>query len=489
MGDPDLLKRLIDPLRDALAAALAAHGLTPAQVTTLVELLDVAGVAGIGAVSAPLAARLQAAASRSADRSAAAAAPIAIAGLAAAGLLGWILSHPVPQLLDLFRRWDHVVFSALAGGVLAAVPRAIRTWALTLLSIAFIWQYCGPVATPIVMGASLVAFATLGWRAGNRGAGNAFVLPLLGIAVYSVCWHLRRTAFFDALQTFGLFSFVFLRQISAAVTLSGSARPAFGSYLCYLTFYPGGFGLVGGPEVYSDFARRNLGDQLHHDPARAARGVGWGALQIWVASQISISPAALYDSPTMLAGWGNSLLMFVHTALAAMGAWSMVDAIALFYGFRLHPNFRAILTRQNPSELWWAWRGTFTNWLVRHVYAPLGANQRHQSANIAAAFAVSWLWHAVGIPFLGKEFTLFHLAPITTWAAVNATAVVAHVQAQRYGLRILPASTPAPLRRAIHILLTACLGTLSVTLLQCYGDLVTRFVPFVRLLVGLPMRP
>lgn len=487
MGGPDLLKNLIDPLRDMLRAALAARGMAPAEITALVELLDVAGVAAVGAAMAPLATRLYAAAaSRSAERSAAVDGPIALAGLAAVALLGWILSHPAPQILDLFTRWDHLVFSALAGGVLAGAPPAVRTWVLSLLSIAFMWQYCGPVATPIVLAASLVAFAALGWRTGDRGAGSALVLGLLAATVYCACWQLRRSAFLHALQTFGLFSFVFLRQISAAVALSGSTRPAFGSYLCYLTFYPGGFGPVGGPEVYTDFARRNLGGQLHHDPRRAARGVAWGALQIWAAYRISISPAVLFDSPTTLAAWGNSLLMFVRVALTGMGFWSMVDATALFHGFRLHPNFRGILTRQNPSELWWAWRGTFTNWLVRHVYAPLGANQRHQSLNILAAFGVSWLWHAFGIPFLGKQFTLFHLAPITLWAAVNAVAVVAHVQAQRHGVRILPASTPSSLRRAIHILLTACLGTFSVTFLQCYGDLVTRFVPFVRTLLGFP---
>ncbi len=488
MGGPDLLKNLFDPLRAALRAALAARGMAPAEVTALVELLDVAGVALLGTAMAPLAAHLYAAAAsrRTAGRSAAAGAAIVLAGLAAAALLGWILSHPAPRILDLFTRWDHVVFAALAGGVLAGAAPAARAWALSLLSVAFMWQYCGRVATPIALGASLVAFAALGWRGGGRGPGSALVLGLVAVTVYCVCWQLRHTAFFDALQTFGLFSFVFLRQISAAVGLAGSARPAFGSYLCYLTFYPGGFGPLGGPEVYADFARRNLGGRLHHDAGRAARGVAWGALQIWAASHIPISAAAVFDSSTMLTAWGNSLLMFVRVALSAMGFWSMIDATALFLGFRLHPNFRGILTRQNPSELWWAWRGTFTNWLVRHVYAPLGANQRHQSANILAAFAVSWLWHALGIPFLGKAFTLFHLAPITLWAAVNAVAVVAHVQAQRRGVRILPAATPPALRRAIHIVLTACLGSLSVTFLQCYGDFVWRFVPFLRVLLGLP---
>lgn len=487
MRSADLLDTLLAPLRDPLGAALAARGMSAAQVGALVDVLDLAGVVVVGAVMAVVAARLYraAAARAAAGRSPVGDAWLLVAALAATALLGWILRYPSPHIGALFTRADHIAFSALAGGLLAGATPAGRAWALSALSAVFIWSYCGAPATAITLATIPISFAALGGRVEDAARRNAIVLTLVAAGVYGLCVLLRGWVFVQALQTFGIFSFVFLRQISAAVALRGSPRPPFGNYLCYLTFYPGGFGPIGGPEVYADFARRNLTGRLHHDPRRAARGVASGALQVWIAYRIPTSAAALLASTTMLEAWEHSLLMFVRAALYGMGVWAMIDATALFHGFRLHPNFRGILTRQNPSELWWAWRGTFTNWLVRHVYGPLGASQRHQSANIAAAFGVSWLWHIVGVPFITRDFSLIHLAPISTWAVINALAVIGHVQAKQHSFRILPASTPAPLRRGIHIFLTACLGTSSVNLLQFQSNQMDRFVPFLRVLFGL----
>src|SRR5262245_12195933 len=98
---------------------------------------------------------------------------------------------------------------------------------------------------------------------------------------------------------------------------------------------------------------------------------------------------------------------------------------------------------------------------MRHIYAPLGGSARHQSLNIAAAFAVTWAWHVLGLPFVTPRFRIAQMLPLTLWALINALAVIGHVQWRKRGLRILPRSTPAPLRRGIHIFLTACLGTFS----------------------------
>jgi D-alanyl-lipoteichoic acid acyltransferase DltB (MBOAT superfamily) len=487
MRSADLLARVIAPLRIALVAALEAQGWPAAAVDAIAELLDFAGVAVVGALMVLVAARMCAAdtAPAATQRSAARTVVRSLAAAVAAALLVWMLVNPSAHVGELFTRADHIAFSALVGALLAGASPARRAWALTVLSVAFIWRYCGSVASVITLVTIALSYAALGERDGSVARRKTVALAALGLAAYAVCLWLRRTWFTDGLQTFAILSFVFLRQISAATALSGAPRPPLSNYLCYLTFYPGGFGPLGGPEVYADFARRNLGARLHHDAQRAARGVVWGAVQVWAAYRVPTSTAALFDSTTFLAAWEHSLLMFARAALYSMGVWSMIDATALVHGFRLHPNFRGVLTRQNPSELWWAWRGTLTNWLVRHVYGPLGANQRHQSRNILAAFAVSWLWHVVGVPFIGREFTPLHLAPITLWAAINAAAVIGHVQARQHQLRILPASTPQPLRRGIHMFLTACLGTTSVTLLQFQGGQIDRFVPFLRVLVGL----
>jgi D-alanyl-lipoteichoic acid acyltransferase DltB (MBOAT superfamily) len=210
-----------------------------------------------------------------------------------------------------------------------------------------------------------------------------------------------------------------------------------------------------------------------------------GMAQLWIADRIPTSAEILLASPTTALVWLHSFALFVQIALRGMGFWAMIDATASFYGFRLRPNFDGILRARDPSELWRSWRGTLTNWLVCHVYAPLGANRRHQSLNIAAAFAVSLVWHWGGVPFLSADFRLAYLAPITLWAVANAVAVIGHVQATRRRWSLLPAATPPAVRDAIHHFLTICLGTLSVTLPSLQLGAQHELVPLLRRLAGL----
>jgi D-alanyl-lipoteichoic acid acyltransferase DltB (MBOAT superfamily) len=483
MSDPDLLRSLFAPLRESLHAALTSLGLPLWFVDAGVELSNVVGLGVIAVCLTPVVAHLQERAANAASgEEGGPALPRILVVASTLGLLWWIIQHPTSNVLELFTRWDHVAFSALAGGALAGASPRLRTWALAVLSSVIIFQYAGPLTISVVIGTSLVAFVALGGRTTSR----ATTLATVAVIIYGFAWYLRSKNFLQGVQVFGMFSFVFLRQISAATTVAPSTRPPLGNYLCYLTFYLGGLSLVAGPEVYSDFERRNLGAKLHYDARHAARGIAWGAFQIWAAYRIPIAAADLYASADFLSAWSNSLLLFVRVALNVMGVWAIVEGCALFHGFRLHPNFRGILTRRNPSELWWAWRGTCTNWLVRHVYAPLGANRRHQSRNILAAFAVSWFWHVLGVPYLAPNLRLIHFAPITLWAGLTALAVVGHVQAKKYGLHILPATTPPVLRRAIHMFLTACLATFAVSFLSFQIGPIDRFFPFVRTLFCLP---
>jgi hypothetical protein len=481
MGNPDLLRNLAQPLRNSLQTALAARGLGPPGITWPLELFDAACFGLIAIALAPVATYLyRVSAARFSRRGLSAEdGPFALAAMTALGLLGWLLLHP-SQVFTLFNRWDHLAFCALAGGVLAGAPQTMRAWGLGLLSVAFLWEHFGSMTMFVALGTTLAAFGALHWR----GRVNALALTAIALVAYGLCWYLRQTSFWTGLLVSGLFFKLLLRQISAAATAAGSAPPRLGNYLCYVTFYPGGFGIAFGPEVWADFSRRNFGRRPHLDARLAARRVVSGVLQVWISFRIPISGVDLDAATGFLSAWGGSLLLFVSAALFLMGVWSLVEAAALFYGFRLHPNFRGILTRRNPSELWWAWRGTFTNWLVRHVYAPLGANERHQSLNIFAAFGVSLLWHALGAPFVTKDFSLFQVAPVALWALINACAVTAHLAVRRRGLRLLPEATPALLRRGIHTFLTLCLGSFAVTFLRFHSH-VENFVPFLRLLLGL----
>ncbi|MFN8542853.1 MAG: MBOAT family O-acyltransferase [Candidatus Binatia bacterium] len=168
-----------------------------------------------------------------------------------------------------------------------------------------------------------------------------------------------------------------------------------------------------------------------------------------------------------------------------MAVWASIEASALLLGVRLRPNFARILSCENPSELWRSWRGSFTNWLLQHVYAPLGANRRHQALNIAAAFAVSLVWHWAGLAFLGPRFGWRTLVPMTAWAVLNAGAVIGHMQLQRRCITLAPAATPVLVRRGTKIALTWILGSFSAILPLFQGETLARFPGYVRLLLGL----
>src|SRR5262249_26399166 len=202
-----------------------------------------------------------------------------------------------------------------------------------------------------------------------------------------------------------------------------------------------------------------------------ARRIAIGAAQAWLGLRIPASIDMVLASREPAVAWGSAIVLFIRTALGVMGGWAMIEGAALFVGVQLRANFRGLLTCQNPSELWWAWRGTFTNWLVQHVYGPLGG-RRHLSRNILAAFVVSFLWHALGVPFITADFRLVQVAPVALWATINAVAVLLHANLSR------PVAGAAPAGRiagGIRVVLMWTLGAMTPLLMGLQGDAVVRF--------------
>lgn len=483
----DLLTFVTEPVRRHVERVLGP-GLPASVVAGVSALVDVTALVALGvllAAAGRAVATGQDGQARERGGWLAGAALPAGGAVVAAGLLVWIVWHPSAQFHEVFARGDHLAFALLAGLALARTPLRWRSWLVTVLSLGFLCQYIGPLAVAVAVTAGLLGFAAVQSPSGRKPWAAILVHAAIGLGVYGLCWQMRAHDFLGAVYIFGLFAFLFLRQISFAVAACQGRAGDIGSYLCYLVFYPGVTGVFGGPEVWSEFSRRNLSGRTSPDHTWGARGVARGMLEIWAADRIPMSAEAVFASATTVATWTNSLVLFVKVALTGMGFWALIDATASFYGFRLRPNFEGILRSRNPSELWRSWRGALTNWLVCHVYAPLGANRRHQSLNILAAFGVSMVWHWAGVPFLTPDFHLRHLAPTTAWAAANAIAVVGHVQMIRRRWTLLPGATPSVLREGMHLFFTYCLGTLSVTLPSAQLGAQDQFVPLLRRLAGL----
>jgi D-alanyl-lipoteichoic acid acyltransferase DltB (MBOAT superfamily) len=210
-----------------------------------------------------------------------------------------------------------------------------------------------------------------------------------------------------------------------------------------------------------------------------------GAACMTAALYIPDSKEAMLTSPTAARAWWNLWCVFFRGGLFMIGTWATIEGSALFYGFRLRPNFRGIFTASNPSQFWRAWRGTMTNWLIEYVYIPLGGRQR-QTTSIFGAFAVSTAWHCLGLPFASPgKYTAASFVPIVAWGAVNFLGVAGHAALRR---RRPARAYPQPLGAIVRAAKTAaavCFGSLTVALLGFSLGGAERFPVFACTVMGL----
>lgn len=409
-----------------------------------------------------------------------------LACTAASVLFGWWLArHPSEQFDDLFKRGDHLAFAGLVGLALEHVDSERRKWVLALVSVGLLLQYAGPLPLAFAAATSLAGLTAARVLRTTDLRVVGVVHAALLVLGYAALFRLRRADFFAAAGVQGLLAFWILRHVSLLVHGWRSGMPSAADGLAYLTFYPGAMGVAGAPEVFDEFSRRNLARRPPLDHIAATRRLAEGVLLVATSHLVPVSLESVEQSASAPVAWGFAVLFFVRIALTVTGIWRSVEVTALLYGVRLRANFAGLLTARNPSELWWAWRGTMTNWLVQHVYAPLGANRRHQRRNILAAFAVSFAWHALGVPFVSPEFRIVEVAAVGVWAGVNATAVVAHVTVSRTRLPAAAGPAPAWIRRLAATLSTWALGSLSPILLSYQGAAVERLPRLLRALLGL----
>lgn len=482
MPQEDLLHAAVQPLNDNLAALLAEYQWPPKLIGAAVGLVQVGEVAVlIGGVALLCTAmrRAMGDAGQGSRRWVATALAVMAAGIAA-GVLSWSVRYPSQDISSLFGRWDHLVFSAFVGLALSGVPLRWRMGAISALSAYFVAYHGGPIPFATVIGGALLGYAALRLPAAQRLWPTVLLQGIVLGSIYAVCW--RRHNVLEGLKTQGLFAFVLLRHISFVVEVRRGLPGGLVRYLCYVLFYPSCYGAS---EIYSEFSERNLSGHANYDYRAAVVKVIQGQLQLWASFQIDVSFEQVVQIRSTPFLWLNVLMLFGRSSLFVMGLWATIEGVALLYGFRLRPNFAGILSCENPAQFWHAWRATMTNWLIHYVYIPLGGNRQRQYRNIAAAFAVSTLWHCMGIPFFRETLNVRDFVPIGLWGALNALAVVAYVYFRRLPRPTLLAQMPPPIRQGGKIFLTACLGTFTVTLLSFKPDTLKLFPSFIRTLLGM----
>jgi D-alanyl-lipoteichoic acid acyltransferase DltB (MBOAT superfamily) len=406
-------------------------------------------------------------------------AAMAAAGVYALRLLYWLYLHPSNDLAAVVSRWDYLVFAVLGGLVLHQAPVRARTWALAVLSVVLVGQYYPAEPLRVVLGACLLGFAATRWQVTRRPGVRVVVHLVLMGAVLVWLLSLRAAQPWQALNGWGLYSFVAFRHASFVVESARGVPSTFVDYVCYLLFFPN---CIGAMEVYDEFHERNLATARAAEFKRAAFMTIRGNALIWLGLVIPMSEDRMTSSPGFASMWGSLLVLFFRAAIGTIGTWDVVEGGALFLGFRLRPNFRYVLRATTPSQFWRAWRATMTNWLIRYIYIPLGGNRRHQTVNIFAAFFVSTVWHCLGIPFLRPgSWTPYELLPIITWGGVNAAAVATQARVRRRW-------PPAPRGGAVLVgkwALAMVFGSLTVLLLGFSLAHIDRFGHVVRTLLGL----
>lgn len=479
MSDLDPFKRRAVELGLVLLARL---GVPAAAASWVLELLLIAELAVLLAVVAGAAALLDRAAERG-RAPALVAGAFAAVGLAALRLLGTLYRAPGASLGALLLRWDHLVFAILVGCLLGRLSLAARTRVVIALSLAVLARYVGLEVIGVIVAGCLLGFAAARWAPTCRPGVREVTQGLVMLGVAAVFWRMRATDWPKALTGFGLFQYVLLRHVSFVVDAARGTPVSLERYVCYVFFYPN---CSGATEIYHDFVERNLrAPPARIDYRAAVAKVIMGAVCITGALHVPDSKDAMLSSPTAVLAWWNLLRAFFRGGLFMSGTWATIEGGALFYGFRLRPNFRGIFTAANPSQFWRAWRGTMTNWLIEYVYIPLGG-RRNPTVSILGAFVVSTAWHCLGVPFASPQtYTAATFAPILAWGAVNFVGVAAHAAVRRRR----PARTyPQPLGAAVRAAKTAaavCFGSLTVALLGFSFGGAERFPAFACTLVGL----
>jgi D-alanyl-lipoteichoic acid acyltransferase DltB (MBOAT superfamily) len=487
--EPDLLATIIAPVAAHVSTAVGASGWLPGGTGAVAGITHSAAVAlfagalaGIGMSSTrnAVATLLPAGAwAGAANAMRAAAAAIAV------GLLGWILLHPSPNVTALLVRLDHLALCASAGFALSRVSIETRKWVLSVVSLSLLGQHAGWIQLTPVIVAGLLGFAVLRVPRFQSARWTALTQTVILAGPLWVCWRVRSFNLIMALQTQGLYAWMLLRHISFVVETRRGRPTDLGRYLCYLLFYTS---FIGSSEIYSEFYERNLTAAPRYDYWQVATKLIVGQVQMALALLVPVSSEGALQIQNSAPLWGYVLLVFVRSALFVMGLWAFIEGCALLYGVQLRPNFDRTLWCENPSQFWRSWRGTMTNWLIHYVYVPLGGNRRRQARNIGAAFVVSAMWHWMGIPFFAMDIRPIDFLPIALWGALNACGVIGYAFSRRRSWRVLPERTPNAVRRSTKILLTACLGSLTVMLLDFRPATRDQFPAFVRALVGLGLQ-
>lgn len=133
----------------------------------------------------------------------------------------------------------------------------------------------------------------------------------------------------------------------------------------------------------------------------------WGLfLKLMIADKAGIIVNQVFNNYTnyyglyyLIAG----ILYSIQLYSDFLSCTTLAQGIALLFGIELVDNFNHPYFSTSIKEFWHRWHLSLSNWLRDYIYIPLGGNQKgklRKNINLLITFAVSGLWHGVGVKFL-----------------------------------------------------------------------------------------
>jgi len=218
---------------------------------------------------------------------------------------------------------------------------------------------------------------------------------------------------FNVLLPVGI-SFWVLQAIAYVVDVFRDESPPITNLLTFassIVFFPI---LVMGPITPIASLAPQLSKKQKFSPQNIQSGfllIGWGFFKkLVIADRLAVFVNQVFENPYAYSGRVNGSIFLIAALFFAVqiyadfsGYTDIVRGSARTMGFTLPLNFEAPYFARSVSDFWRRWHMSLMAWLKKYIYIPLGGNRvgaRWKYLNVMLTFAVSGLWHGVGLSYL-----------------------------------------------------------------------------------------
>lgn len=129
-------------------------------------------------------------------------------------------------------------------------------------------------------------------------------------------------------------------------------------------------------------------------------------MKLVIADRLALFVNAVYNDLTTACWWIVLFATFMYTfqIYCDFAGYSLIAiGMGKMFGFDLPVNFRAPYLACSINDFWKRWHISLTSWFRDYVYFPLGGNRKGSARtylNVLIVFALSGVWHGVGLTFL-----------------------------------------------------------------------------------------